>query len=161
NEDTHDGVWLVLAKKGVTDPTSLTYEEALEEALCCGWIDGQLYSRDATTFLQRFVPRRKRSLWSQRHVERIAALEAQGRMRPRGWAEVDAAKADGRWDRAYAGSATATVPDDLAAALDAEPALRTAFDALKRAEQYAILHPLMVAPNAQTRARRLAKALDT
>lgn len=161
NEDTHDGLWLVLAKKGVTEPTSLTYDQALEEALCSGWIDGQLHSRDAATFLQRFVPRRKRSVWSQRNVERIADLEAQGRMRPRGWAEVDAAKADGRWGRAYAGSATATVPDDLAAALDAEPALRTAFDALKRAEQYSILHPLMVAPNAQTRARRLAKALNT
>ncbi len=161
HEDTHDGLWLVLAKKGVTEPTSLTYDEALEEALCSGWIDGQIHSRDAATFLQRFVPRRKRSVWSQRNVERIAQLEAQGRMRPRGRAEVDAAKADGRWDRAYAGSATATVPDDLAAALDAEPSLRAAYDALKRAEQYSILHPLMVAPNAQTRARRLAKALNT
>ncbi len=94
NEDASDGVWLVLAKKGTTDPTSLRYDEALDEALCSGWIDGQKRSRDATTFLQRFTPRRARSMWSLRNTEHIARLEADGRMRPRGRTEVD--KAQGR-----------------------------------------------------------------
>ncbi|MBD3778267.1 MAG: hypothetical protein IE923_03250, partial [Micrococcales bacterium] len=121
HEADSDGVWLVLAKKGVTDPTSLTYAEALDEALCSGWIDGQRRGGDATTFRQRFVPRRARSLWSQRNVQHVARLVAEGRMRERGQAEVDRARADGRWERAYAGQASAEVPADLLAALDAVP----------------------------------------
>ncbi|WP_062517625.1 YdeI/OmpD-associated family protein [Demequina gelatinilytica] len=160
HERDGDGVWLVLAKKGVTDPTSLTYGEALDEALCSGWIDGQKRSRDAATFLQRFTPRRPRSIWSVRNTEHIARLEAEGRMRPTGRAEVDRARADGRWDRAYAGSATAEVPADLAAALDAAPGLRARFDALSSAERFSILHPLMTAASERTRAARLARALD-
>ena len=113
HEDEPDGVWLVLAKKGTTEPTTLTYAQALDEALCSGWIDGQKRSRDAATFLQRFTPRRKASLWSERNIGLVATLTAAGRMRDRGQAEVDRAKADGRWDRAYAGAATATVPEDL------------------------------------------------
>ncbi|WP_062383991.1 YdeI/OmpD-associated family protein [Demequina iriomotensis] len=159
HEHEPDGVWLVLAKKGVTEPTSLTYAEALDEALCSGWIDGQKKGRDAATFLQRFTPRRPRSLWSLRNTEHIARLESEGRLRAAGRAEVERARADGRWDRAYAGSATAEVPADLAAALDSEPGLRARFDALSSAERFSILHPLMTAASERTRAARLERAI--
>jgi uncharacterized protein YdeI (YjbR/CyaY-like superfamily) len=91
-------VWVVLAKKGTTEPTSLTYEQALEEALCYGWIDGLTRSRDASTYSQRYTPRRPRSAWSQRNIARVAQLQQAGRMRPAGLAEVERAKAEGRWD---------------------------------------------------------------
>lgn len=159
HEHETDGVWLVLAKKGTVEPTSLTYAEALDEALCSGWIDGQKRSRDDATFLQRFTPRRARSIWSQRNVEHVARLIADGRMRPRGHGEVELARADGRWDRAYAGSATAEVPADLLAALDAVPGARAAFDALDRQARYSVLHPLMVAPSPEVRAQRVARAV--
>ncbi|WP_313818536.1 hypothetical protein, partial [Citricoccus sp.] len=129
-EESSDGIWLMLAKKGSTSPTALTYQQALREALCSGWIDGQSKSIDATTYRQRYTPRRKASMWSQRNVTLVAELIEQGRMRPRGQAEIDRAKADGRWDRAYAGPATAEVPEDLAAALAASPAAAAAFAAL-------------------------------
>jgi uncharacterized protein YdeI (YjbR/CyaY-like superfamily) len=160
HEDASDGVWLVLAKKGTTVPTALTYAEALDEALCSGWIDGQKRSRDDATFLQRFTPRRARSLWSQRNIEHVARLVADGRMRPRGHAEVERARADGRWDRAYAGSAAAEVPDDLLRALAAAPAARARFEALTRQERYSVLHPLMTAASPETRRRRLERAVD-
>ncbi len=160
NEDASDGVWLILAKKGATSPTSLTYDQALDEALCSGWIDGQKRSRDQATFLQRFTPRRARSMWSARNVGHIARLDEEGRMRARGWQRVNEAKADGRWDRAYAGSADAVVPDDLTAALAAEPEVGARFEALSRAERFSALHPLMSAPTHEVRARRLAKVLS-
>lgn len=159
NEDTSDGVWLVLAKKGTTEPTTLSYAQALEEALCSGWIDGQKGSLDAATFRQRFTPRRRASMWSQRNIGIVEELIAQGRMRARGQAEIDRAKADGRWDRAYAGSATAEVPDDLTAALAASEKAAATFASLNAANRYAILHRLMTAPNATTRGNRLAKIL--
>lgn len=152
-----DGVWLVLAKKGTTDPTTLTYAQALDEALCSGWIDGQKRSRDAATFLQRFTPRRKASLWSERNIGLVAALTTAGRMRDRGQAEVDRAKADGQWDRAYAGAATATVPDDLRAALDADPAAAVLFADLDGTNRYAVLHRVTTAPSPTARANRIAK----
>lgn len=155
HEDASDGVWLVMAKKGVTDPTSLTYAQALEEALCSGWIDGQRRSRDDTTFLQRFTPRRSRSLWSKRNVEAIARLHAEGRLRERGRAEVALAQDDGRWDRAYAGPATAEVPPELAEALARVPAAQTAFDALKGSERFSALYPVLTATTDATRARRI------
>lgn len=157
NEETSDGVWLVLAKKGVTDPTSLTYEQALPEALCSGWIDGQKRGRDATTFLQRFTPRRKASLWSERNIGLVAALEAEGRMRSRGQAEIDRAKADGRWDRAYGGSSTIQVPDDLTAALTANPAAAATFERLNKQNRFAVLHRVVTAPSVTSRANRLQK----
>ena len=153
------GVWLVLAKKGTTEPTSLRYDEALDDALCSGWIDGQKRSRDAATFLQRFTPRRARSIWSVRNTEHIARLTEEGRMRPRGVAEVEKAKADGRWERAYGGSADIEVPDELAAALAADPVAAAAFEALSRSARYSILHPLVTAVKPETRARRIAKAV--
>ena len=157
NEGSSGGIWLLLAKRGTTSPTSLTYAEALDEALCSGWIDGQKKSHDAAAFLQRFTPRRPRSMWSQRNVEHVARLTDEGRMRPRGRHEIDRARQDGRWDRAYAGSATAEVPADLAAALCAAPVAGAAFDALSSQRRFSVLHPLMTAATEQTRARRLAK----
>ena len=157
HEDEPDGVWLVLAKKGTTEPTTLTYDQALDEALCSGWIDGQKRGRDTATFRQRFTPRRRASLWSQRNIGLVAALEDAGRMRPRGRAEVDRAKGDGRWDRAYAGAATATVPDDLRAALDAAPAAAALFAELDATNRYAVLHRVVTAPSDAARANRIAK----
>ncbi|MFT4212846.1 MAG: YdeI/OmpD-associated family protein [Microbacterium sp.] len=159
NEDVHDGGWVVLAKKGTREPTSLTYAEALEEALCSGWIDGQKRGRDETTFLQRFTPRRKASLWSQRNVTLVAVLLEQGRMRPRGQTEIDRAQADGRWDRAYAGAAAIAVPADLAAALADSPAATVAFAAASRTNRYAILHRIATATPA-ARAGRVARLVD-
>jgi uncharacterized protein YdeI (YjbR/CyaY-like superfamily) len=157
NEATSDGVWLVQAKKGTTSPTSLTYDQALAEALCSGWIDGQRRSGDATTFLQRYTPRRRRSLWSQRNVSIVGRLVDDGRMRPRGQAEIDLAKADGRWDRAYAGPATIEVPDDLATALAASPAAADMFSRLTSANRFAVLHRVTTAPSPTSRANRLAR----
>lgn len=151
----HPGVLLVLAKKGTTEPTSLTYLQALEEALCRGWIDGQVGRRDERTFRQRFTPRRPRSVWSKHNVERVARLNAEGRMRPAGLAAVAAAKADGRWEAAYAGSATIEVPTELSAALDAEPRARAMFEILTSQNRYAILYPLATVKRAETRARRV------
>jgi uncharacterized protein YdeI (YjbR/CyaY-like superfamily) len=159
HEDASDGVWLVLAKKGTVTPTTLTYAEALDEALCSGWIDGQKRAGDDTTFLQRFTPRRARSLWSLRNIEHVGRLVAEGRMRPRGAVEVERARADGRWDRAYAGSAAAQVPEDLLRALAAAPGARARFEALSRQERYSILHPLMTAATPETRRRRLDRAV--
>lgn len=161
NEGVCDGVWLVLAKKGTTSPTSLRYDLALEEALCSGWIDGQKKSLDAATFQQRFTPRRKASLWSERNTVLVARLIDEGRMRPRGQAEIERAKADGRWDRAYPGAAKAQIPDDLAAALAASPMAGSAFAALNGADRYSVLHRLLTASNPATRATRLRALLAT
>ncbi|MFJ3379261.1 YdeI family protein [Curtobacterium sp. NPDC090217] len=157
NEASSDGVWLVLAKKGTTEPTSVTYAQALDEALCSGWIDGQKRSLAAATFLQRFTPRRKASLWSERNIGLVATLIADGRMRDRGQAEIDRAKEDGRWDRAYAGAASITVPDDLQAALDAAPAAAALFAELDATNRYAVLHRITTAPSATARTNRLTK----
>lgn len=157
NEETSDGVWLLVAKKGTTEPTSLMVADALQEALCSGWIDGQRRSKDETTFLQRYTPRRKASVWSEKNTLFVQELIAQGRMRPRGQLEIDKAKADGRWERAYQGQATAQVPEDLQRALDAEPAAKAAFEALKSQPRYHILHQLMIAKTEKTRAARIAR----
>ncbi|WP_375389881.1 YdeI family protein [uncultured Amnibacterium sp.] len=157
HEDDADGVWLALAKKGVPSSTSLRYDEALEEALCFGWIDGPKNSIDATLFAQRFTPRRRASLWSVRNVGIVATLVADGRMRPRGQAEVDRAKTDGRWDRAYSGAASAEVPEDLAAALADSPSAAARFAELNRTNRYAVIHRVSTAPSPTARVNRLAK----
>lgn len=159
HEGDAEGVWLALAKKGTVLPTSLTYDQALDEALCRGWIDGQKGSVDRALFRQRFSPRRRASLWSLRNVGIVEALIAAGRMQSRGQAEIDRAKADGRWDRAYAGAATATVPDDLAAALAASPTAAAAFATLSGSPRYSVLHPVLSAPSATARAARIARAI--
>jgi uncharacterized protein YdeI (YjbR/CyaY-like superfamily) len=154
------GVWLVLAKKGNTDPTSLTYEQALDHALCHGWIDGQIARRDERTFKQRFTPRRPRSAWSERNVAHIQRLTEQGLMHPAGVAAVERAKADGRWEEAYAGQASIDTPADLASALDAEPRAHANFQLLTSQNRYAILYRLTTAKRADTRARRIEQYVD-
>jgi uncharacterized protein YdeI (YjbR/CyaY-like superfamily) len=150
-----DAVWLVLAKKGVREPTSLSYAQALEEALCHGWIDGQKRGRDEATFLQRFTPRRPRSIWSRNNVDAVTRLSAEGRMQPAGLAAVESAKADGRWDAAYAGQAAAEAPPDLAAALAADDRATSAWAGLSRVNRYAVIFRVESARRADTRARRI------
>ncbi|WP_242511674.1 YdeI/OmpD-associated family protein [Pengzhenrongella frigida] len=157
HHDDPVGVWLVLAKKGTTEPTSLTYDQALDESLCFGWIDGHVRRRDEHTYLQRFTPRRKRSTWSRRNVGLVERLTAEGRMQAAGLAEVSRAQADGRWEAAYAGQASIEVPPDLTEALAADPAARAMFDVLNGQNRYAVLYRIGAAKRADTRARRIAQ----
>lgn len=150
-----EGVWLVLAKKGTTDPTTLTYEEALEEAICHGWVDGQLAKGDERTFRRRFTSRRSGGAWSKRNVVIATRLIAEGRMHRTGLVAVEQAKADGRWDRAYAGQATMEVPPDLAAALKATPPAKAMFGRLSSANRYSVLYRVTTAKRAETRRRRI------
>jgi uncharacterized protein YdeI (YjbR/CyaY-like superfamily) len=150
-----DGVWVKMAKKH-TGIASLTWARGVEVALCFGWIDGQSRRIDDDWFLQRFTPRRPQSTWSKINREKVAALTAAGRMRPAGLAEVARAQADGRWDAAYDPPATATVPDDLAVALE-EAGLSEAFAALDSRNRYAILHRVQTARKPETRARRIGQ----
>jgi uncharacterized protein YdeI (YjbR/CyaY-like superfamily) len=149
------GVWLLLAKKGTTQPTSLSYDQALDEALCYGWIDGQARRADEHTYRQRFTPRRKRSPWSARNVGHIARLIDEGRMQPPGLAEVERAKADGRWDAAYAGPAGMEVPADFAAAVAADPRAQAMFDILTSQNRYGMSYRLDSLKRPETRARRI------
>ena len=153
---TSDGIWTKFAKKA-SGIASLNYAEALDVALCFGWIDGQTKSLDDTYYLQRWTPRRKRSPWSRRNVDKVAALIEAGQMQPAGQAEIDRAKADGRWDRAYDGPKNAKVPDDLQAALDANPKAAAFFATLSGSARYAILYRLQDAKKPETRQRRLEK----
>jgi uncharacterized protein YdeI (YjbR/CyaY-like superfamily) len=152
---TAPGLYVKLAKKGAGVP-SVSYAELVESCLCFGWIDGRSNRLDDDFYLQRITPRRARSVWSQKNVDMVETLTLAGRMRPGGLAAVDAARADGRWERAYAGSATITVPDDLAAALAAEPAARKEFEALDGANRYAVLWRVHTAASDATRAKRIA-----
>ena len=149
------GVWLRLAKKA-GPLTSVSYADALEAALCEGWIDGQKRAHDDVSWLQKFTPRGARSLWSRVNREKAEALIASGRMQPAGLAAVEAARRDGRWDRAYDSPARATVPDDLRAALAAAPEAERHFATLSAANRYAVLHRVQTAARPETRARRIA-----
>ena len=160
NHARPDGVWLVLAKKGTSEPTSLTYAQALDEALCHGWIDGQVKRGDERTYRQRFTPRRARSSWSQRNVQHVQRLQEEGRMHHAGIAAVEAARADGRWEEAYAGAAGIEVPDDLAAALAASPRAQAAFAGLTSQNRYSILYRLATTRRAETRARKLSEYVE-
>jgi uncharacterized protein YdeI (YjbR/CyaY-like superfamily) len=155
HHDGSAGVWLVLAKKGIVDPTSLTYDQALDEALCHGWIDGQVRRLDEHTYRQRFTPRRARSPWSKRNVAIVTRLGAEGRMHAAGVAAVERAKADGRWDSAYAGQAAIAVPPDLEVALAAEPRALAMFEILTSQNRYAVLYRVETAKRAETRTRRI------
>jgi uncharacterized protein YdeI (YjbR/CyaY-like superfamily) len=152
------GLYVRLAKKG-SGIASVTYAELVESCLCFGWIDGRSNRLDEATYLQRITPRRARSVWSQKNVTAVGRLLEAGRMRPAGLAAVEAAQADGRWQRAYPGSADMTVPDDLAAALSAAPGGPEAFAALSGAERYAVLWRVHTAATPETRARRIAAAV--
>ena len=150
------GLWLRIAKTA-SSLRSVTYAEALDVALCFGWIDGQKRSHDADSFLQKFTPRQKRSPWSKRNREHVERLVAAGEMHAAGLAAVAAARADGRWDRAYDSQGTVTVPEDLQAALAAHPQARAFFETLKGANRYAILYRIQTAIKPETRARRIAE----
>ena len=147
-------VWLVLTKKGGT-LTTLTWQTALDEALCFGWIDGQARRRDEQSSFQRFTPRGPKSRWSLRNVEHIDRLEAEGRMTTAGRAAVEAAKADGRWEAAYAGPATAETPPDLLAAIAAVPEAQAMYDVLTSQNRYALYHRITALKTEATRARRI------
>lgn len=155
NHSSSPGVWLVLHKKG-GNVTELDYAAALDEALCFGWIDGQGKRRDDESSLQRMTPRGPRSPWSARNVGHVARLEAAGKMRDAGRAAVDAAKADGRWDKAYSGPATAEVPEDLAAAIAAVPEAQAMFDVLTSTNRFALIYRTNSVKRAETRARKIA-----
>lgn len=156
NHATCDGLWLQIAKRGALEPC-VTYPEAVEIALCWGWIDGQKKGLDDQHFLQRFTPRRARSIWSKVNVDKVAALMEAGRMQAPGLVQIDAAKADGRWARAYEGARNSTVPEDLLAALEAEPAAKAFFATINATNRYAILWRIQTAVKAETRARRIAQ----
>ena len=152
---TAPGLYVKLAKKSAGVP-SVSYAELVESCLCFGWIDGRSNRLDEDFYLQRITPRRARSVWSQKNVDAVEALTLAGRGGPGGLAAVDGARADGRWERAYAGSATITVPDDLAAALAAQPAAQKEFEALDGANRYAVLWRVHTAASDATRTRRIA-----
>jgi uncharacterized protein YdeI (YjbR/CyaY-like superfamily) len=149
------GLWLKIAKKD-SGVASVTYAEALEVALAWGWIDGQRRAHDAAAFLQKFTPRGPRSIWSKINREKVLALIEAGAMKPSGLAEVERAKQDGRWEAAYDSPSRAVVPEDLLAALNANPAAQAFFQTLNAANRYAILFRLQTAKKAETRTRRIA-----
>jgi len=148
------GLWLKIAKQGAETP-SVTYAEALESALCYGWIDGQKASLDDTHWLQKFTPRRPKSPWSRVNREKATALIASGKMRPAGLQRVEQAKADGRWDAAYEAQSTISVPDDLQRALEAQPAAKEFFGTLDSRNRFAILYRIQTAKKSATRAARI------
>lgn len=156
NHATSKGIWLKIAKKD-TGIASVSYEGALDVALCYGWIDGQKAGLDEAFWLQRFTPRGKSSTWSKANRDKATSLMAQGRMKPAGLAEVERAKQDGRWADAYEGQRNATVPEDLQRALDENPEARAFFATLKKVNRYAILYRIQDAKKPETRARRIER----
>ncbi|KAG5752039.1 hypothetical protein H9Q70_005326 [Fusarium xylarioides] len=153
------GLWLKIAKKNSPIP-SITYDQALDTALCYGWIDGQRKSLDATHFIQRFTPRRKKSLWSQRNVNKVAVLTEAGRMKPAGLAEVDAAREDGRWERAYSSSSGAVVPEDFERAVDGNEAAGEFWRGLGRTKRYGFIQRLETAKRPETRRKRIEQFVE-
>ena len=156
NYGREEGIWIKFAKKASGIP-SVSFAEALDTALCFGWIDGQRRGYDENYFLQRFTPRRPRSKWSKINRDKVAALIAAGRMRPPGLAEIERAKADGRWDAAYDSPSRMQPTPDLLAALDANPEAKELFERLNSTNRYAILFRIHDAKRPETRARRIAK----
>jgi uncharacterized protein YdeI (YjbR/CyaY-like superfamily) len=159
HHDTVPAVWLVMTRKGGT-VTSLDYAGALDEALCFGWIDGQTRRRDDESSFQRWTPRGPRSRWSLINIGHVERLTAAGRMTPAGFAAVEAAKADGRWEAAYAGPATAQTPPELVAALEANPAAKAMFDVLTSQNRYALYHRLSAIKTDATRAKRVEQYVE-
>ncbi len=155
---TTNGIWLKIAKKTSGIPT-ITYDQALDLALCFGWIDGQRKTYDDSFFIQKFTPRRARSLWSTRNVRKVATLTAAGKMRPSGVAQVDAAKQDGRWRRAYGNHEEMPIPTDFLSALEKNPVAKATFDTLKKGDRYLIAFRLTTALKPETRQRRFEKIL--
>lgn len=158
NHETSPGVWLALTKKGGT-VTTLTWQQAVDQALCFGWIDGQGAKRDDHTSSIRYTPRGRRSMWSKRNVDNVGRLEAAGHMTDAGRAAVDAAKADGRWEKAYAPVSEATVPDDLAAAIAADPAAQAMLDVLTKTNRFSIIYRVESVKRAETRERKIREVV--
>jgi uncharacterized protein YdeI (YjbR/CyaY-like superfamily) len=156
NHATSTGVWLALGRKGGT-VTTLTWQQAVDEALCVGWIDGQGRKGDQDVSWIRFTPRTARSSWSQRNVAHVARLEAEGRMLPAGRAAVEAAQADGRWAAAYAPPSEAEAPADLVAAIAAEPAAQAMFDVLTKTNRFALIYRINAVKRAETRERKIGE----
>ena len=157
--ESSDGIWLKFAKKGTGIP-SVVYADAVEVALCHGWIDGQARRLDEQHYLQRFTPRRPRSKWSRINREKAERLIAESRMRPAGLREIERAREDGRWDDAYESPTTATVPDDFQQALDADPGAREFFESLGSTKRYSFLYRIADAKRPETRARRIAEYVE-
>jgi uncharacterized protein YdeI (YjbR/CyaY-like superfamily) len=155
NHASSKGVWLALAKKGAAHAT-VTYAEAVDEALAWGWIDSHKRAQDESVFLQRFSPRKAQSPWSKINRDKVAVLTRAGRMHPPGLAEVERAKADGRWEAAYDSAKTSTVPEDLAAALAANPQAQSFFATVDATNRYAVLFRVQTAKRPETRAKRIA-----
>ncbi|GAQ67074.1 hypothetical protein SsS58_07519 [Streptomyces scabiei] len=158
NHTASPGVWLALTRKGGT-ATTLTWQQAVDEALCFGWIDGQARKQDEESSRRRFTPLRPRSVWSQRNVANVARLEAAGLMQPAGRAAVDAAKADGRWTAAYAPSSEAKVPADLRVTIVADPAAQAMCEVLTKTNRFALLSRVSAIKRAETRTRKLAECV--
>jgi len=156
HHETSPGVWLEIAKKNA-GIDSVTYAEALEVALCFGWIDGQKAAADDSRWLQRFTPRSPRGSWSKINREKATAMLERGEMAPAGLREIEAARADGRWDAAYAGQRTMDVPDDLRDALAANDRARAFFETVDRANRYAVLYRIAAAKKPETRRSRIEK----
>lgn len=154
---TSNGVWLILARKGTTEPTSLSYEQALQESLCHGWIDSTKRSRDEATYIELFTPRRRTSPWSAHNVKRVEVLIEEGRMQAAGRAEIDRAKADGRWDAAYLGPKDAVAPPDLIEALADQPDAAAMYERLSSRNRFAVINRIGQAKRPETRARRIAE----
>jgi len=159
NQDTSNGLWLQIAKKGSAVP-SVTYDEALEEALCYGWIDGQKAAFDESMWLQKFSPRGRNSIWSKRNRERAEQLFENGRMQKRGSLAIEQAKANGSWDNAYASQREMEVPADFLQALNANAAARAFFETLSGANRYALLFRIQTAKKPETRTRRIREFVD-
>ncbi|MCC6261686.1 MAG: YdeI/OmpD-associated family protein [Anaerolineales bacterium] len=159
NYETSNGLWLKIAKKDSGIPT-VTYAEALDIALCYGWIDGQKNSFDEKYFLQKFTPRRPKSIWSKINVEKVERLIKSGQMKPAGLKAIEAAKADGRWANAYAGQKNMAVPEDFQKALSKNKKAKAAFESLKSSERYSFLFRIHNAKKAETRERRIKQFVE-
>jgi uncharacterized protein YdeI (YjbR/CyaY-like superfamily) len=159
NQESSTGLWVRLAKKG-SGITSIDYQQALEVALCYGWIDGQKKSYDETSWLQKFTPRGAKSIWSKINREKAQALIDSGQMKPAGMRAIEAAQKDGRWAAAYDSQSNATIPDDFQAALDSSPEAKAFFATLNSANRYAILFRLHQAKKAETRAKRIRDFIE-
>lgn len=159
NVESQSGIWIMYAKKG-SGIASITYPEALEVALCWGWIDGQVASYDAQYYLQRFTRRRPKSRWSKINCAKVEILIEGGRMQPSGLREIEAAKADGRWEQAYDSPKTISIPEDFQAALDVNPKALEFFRSLNSQNRYSMLYQIHEAKRPETRARRIGKFVD-
>ncbi|QQG50449.1 MAG: YdeI/OmpD-associated family protein [Candidatus Saccharibacteria bacterium] len=154
-----DGVWMKVAKKGA-EAKSIAIGDALDIALCYGWIDGQRRAYDDTYYLQKYTPRRPKSLWSKVNIAKVEALIAGGRMQKPGFEAIEAAKADGRWQAAYASQRTATMPPELEAALKRSPKAKAFYDTLNKTNKYAVIWRLLTAKTEKTKSARLQKMID-